>query len=659
MRPLLIAVCASCALVSVSPAAPAQSKARSSNAPYTTWGSYLGGGDSSQFTALRQINASNVSTLEVAWRFPAGKRTFLFNPLIADGLAFVLAGANDLVALDAATGAAVWTRPHPGAVGTRGINYWRSGDGHDRRLIYIADGYLTAVDAKTGQTVPTFGRDGRVDLRTGLAATGRSIDGLSPLQTSNPGRVFENLIIVSLPALRPGYDANPGDVQAYDVRSGALRWVFRSLPADGDPGADTWPKGARAGHGGVHNWSELTIDEARGIAYVPFGTGRFDFYGGDRPGQNLFANSLVALDARTGKRLWHYQIVHHDVWDYDLPVAPKLLTIRQNGRRRDVVAQATKQGFLFVFDRVTGEPIWPIEERPVPQSDVPGERTWPTQPFPTRPAPFARQSFTESDINPYLPQEERTAILERLRSYRNDGLFTPPSFRGSIEMPGHSGGTNWGAVAADPGSGEVFVLSKALPTMIRLVMPGVSEPGASRTGRPTIVSADEAARLTREAGDALLKGPVRFTSPYDFMFTSTYLSPIGPPWSEIVAYDLNSGDITWRVPHGSVAAPPEIGIPPTSGAHWPRGGLLLTGGGLLFAASGSDKTFRAYDRRTGQVIWSYALPAASDGVPASYEAGGRQYILVPVAAANGWNPARFPTLPPGPEGYYMAFALPK
>ena len=337
---------------------------------------------------------------------------------------------------------------------------------------------------------------------------------------------------------------------------------------------------------------------------MPFGTGRFDFYGGDRPGQNLFANSLVALDARTGKRLWHYQIVHHDVWDYDLPVAPKLLTIRHNGRRRDVVAQATKQGFLFVFDRVTGEPIWPIEERPVPQSDVPGERTWPTQPFPTRPAPFARQSFTEHDINPYLPEEERRAIRERLRSYRNDGLFTPPSFRGSIEMPGHSGGTNWGAVAADPGSGELFVLSKALPAMIRLVMPGVSAPGTSRTGGATIVSADEAARLTREANDALLKGPVRFTSPYDFMFTSTYLSPIGPPWSEIVAYDLNSGDIKWRVPHGTVAAPAEIGIPPTSGAHWPRGGLLLTGGGLLFAASGSDKTFRAYDRRTGQVVWT-------------------------------------------------------
>jgi quinoprotein glucose dehydrogenase len=664
MRPLLIAGCLSCGLALAAFATlGAQSGARPSSAraspPDTTWSSYLGGAHSAQFTSLDQINTSNVSRLDVAWRFPAGTRTFLFGPLVADGLAFVLAGDNSLVALDAATGATMWSRPHQGAVGTRGMNYWRSADGRDRRLLYFADGYLTAIDARSGQTIATFGQDGRVDLRTGLSASGRSIEGLNPLQPSNPGRVFENLIIVSLPAQSTGYDSNPGDVHAYDVRTGARRWVFRSLPQDGDVGADTWPKAARKSHGGVHNWSELTIDEARGIAYVPFGTGRYDFYGGDRPGQNLFANSLVALDARTGRRRWHYQIVHHDLWDYDLPVAPKLLTIRHNGRRRDVVAQATKHGFLFVFDRVTGEPIWPIEERPVPQSDVPGEHTSPTQPFPTKPAPFARQSFTDSDINPYLPDEERRRIREQLRSFRNDGLFTPPSVRGSIEMPGHSGGTNWGAVAVDSEKGELYVLSKALPTMMRLVMPGVSAPGTSRTGPLTIVSAEEAARLTRQATDALLKGPVRFTSPYDFMFTSTYLSPIGPPWSEIVAYDLNTGDIKWRVPHGSVAAPAELGIPTDSGAHWPRGGLLLTGGGLLFAASGSDKTMRAYDRQTGKLVWTHELPAASDGVPASYEVAGRQYILVPAAAAHGWNAARFPTLPPPPESSYVAFALPK
>jgi glucose dehydrogenase len=625
--------------------------------PQSSWPAYLGSADSSQFTALTQINAANVSKLEVAWRFPAGTRSFMFGPLMADGLVFVLAGANDLVALNAATGAKVWSRPHPGAVGTRGVNYWRNADGRDRRLLYIAGGFLNAVDARTGEPIAAFGQSGRVDLRTGLAASGRSIDGLNPLQTSNPGRVFGNSIIVSLPAQAAGYDSNPGDVHAYDVRTGALQWTFKSLPADGETGADTWPTGARASHGGVHNWSELTIDEARGIAYIPFGTGRFDFYGGDRPGQNLFANSLVALDARTGRRLWHHQLVHHDVWDYDLPVAPKLLTIRQNGRRRDVVAQATKQGFLFVFDRASGEPIWPIEERPVPQSDVPGERTWPTQPFPTKPAPFARQSFTEQDINPYLPEEERRAIRDRLRSYRNEGLFTPPSFRGSISMPGHSGGTNWGGVAVDAERGEIYVRSIALPALLRLFLPGGGQPGTSRTGPATIVSVEESARLTRQASQAAAAGPVRITSPYDFMFTSTYLSPIGPPWAEIIAYDLNTGDITWRVPHGHVAAPPAIGIPADSGAHWPRGGLLATGGGLLFATSGSDKTLRAYDRRNGRVVWTHALPAASDGVPASYEIDGRQFIVVPVAAGHGWNPARFPTLPPPPEGAYMAFAL--
>ena len=663
MRPILIAGCVSCALAcaalsTVVAQSGSQPPAAEMPRPYTTWSSYLGGAHSAQFTALDQITTANVSRLEVAWTFPAGRRTFLFNPLAADGLVFVLAGANDLVALDAATGAQVWSRPHPGAVGTRGMNYWRSPDGRDRRLLYMAGGFLTAVDARTGQTVATFGQEGRVDLRAGLAATGRAIDGLNPLQPTNPGRVFEDLVIVSLPAQAAGYDSNPGDVHAYDVRTGAVRWVFRSLPPDGDFGADTWPKGARTNHGGVHNWSELTVDEARGIVFVPFGTGRFDFYGGDRPGQNLFANSLVALDARTGTRLWHYQTVHHDVWDYDLPVAPKLLTIRHDGRRRDVVAQATKQGFLFVFDRVTGEPIWPIEERPVPQSDVPGEQTWPTQPFPTKPAPFARQSFTEKDINPFLPDEERRAIRARLESYRNEGLYTPPSIRGSIEMPGHSGGTNWGGVAVNPERGELYVRSMALPAMIRLLLPGGSAPGTSRAGPATIVTADEAARLTAQAREALLKGPVRFTSPYDFMFTSTYLSPIGPPWAEIVAYDLNTGDIKWRVPHGRVAAPTELGIPADSGAHWPRGGLLATAGGLLFAASGSDKTLRAYDRQTGRVVWTHALPAASDGVPASYEIGGRQFIVVPAAAGHGWNPARFPSLPPAPESAYIAFALP-
>ena len=425
----------------------------------------------------------------------------------------------------------------------------------------MAGGFLTAVDARTGQAVAAFGQDGRVDLRAGLAATGRSIDGLSPLQPTNPGRVFDDLVIVSLPAQAAGYDSNPGDVHAYDVRTGALRWVFHSLPAAGEVGADTWPQGARANHGGVHNWSELTIDEARGIAFVPFGTGRFDFYGGDRPGQNLFANSLVALDARTGRRLWHYQIVHHDVWDYDLPVAPKLLTIRQNGRPRDVVAQATKHGFLFVFDRVTGEPIWPIEERPVPQSDVPGERTWPTQPVPTKPAPFARQSFTERDINPYLPDEERRAIrgaLAKLPQRRAVHASEHPRLdrdagaqrRHQLGRRGRRSRSRRALRAVD-GAADDAAVAPAGRERARL--------GARRSGHDRLGRRSGAAHAPGRRGAA--KGPVRFTSPYDFMFTSTYLSPIGPPWSEIVAYDLNTGEIKWRVPHGSVAAPAATGDP--------------------------------------------------------------------------------------------------
>ena len=340
--------------------------------PYTTWRTYSGGAHSAQYSALDQINRSNVGDLEVVWAFDAGETNRVFNPIVVDGVMYVLARDDELVALDAETGDELWARPHAGPIGARGINYWQSADGSDRRLLYIHEGFLTAIDARTRAPVATFGNSGRVDLRTALAAEGWDITGVRPLRTSNPGRVFENLMIVSLPAQGAGYRSTPGDVHAYDVVTGRLRWVFHSIPHEGELGYDTWPKGAQRAAGGVHNWSELTVDEANGIAFIPFGSPRYDFYGGDREGSNLFGNSLVALDARTGERLWHQQLVHHDLWDYDLPQAPKLLTIRQDGQSIDVVAQATKHGFLFVFDRRTGEPIWPIEERPVPQSNVPG-----------------------------------------------------------------------------------------------------------------------------------------------------------------------------------------------------------------------------------------------------------------------------------------------
>jgi quinoprotein glucose dehydrogenase len=612
--------------------------------PYTTWTAYQGGAHSSQYSALDQINKSNVSQLEVAWTYPvAGNITF--NPIVVDNVMYVQGTGNSIVALDAATGKELWSHANQGAIGARGLNYWESKDRKDRRLLYLNAGNLTAINAQTGDTITTFGKNGRVDLRVALWREARN-----PLQTSNPGRVFENLFIISLPAQGAGYDSTPADVQAYDVVTGKIAWVFHSIPQPGEFGYDTWPEGAYKKAGGVHNWSEFTIDEQNGIAFIPFGTARFDFYGGDRVGNNLFANSLVALDARTGKRLWHYQLVHHDLWDYDLPQAPKLLTLKQNGRNIDVVAQASKFGFIYVFERKTGKPVFPIEERPVPQSDVPGEVSSPTQPFPMKVPPFARQSFTEKDINPYLPEAEKERLRQLLKSVRNEGLFTPPSLEGSIELPGHNGGANWGSTAVDPTKGELYVVAKNMPTLMRLVLSN-EEPTAGGAlgggGQSPITSAAQKAQLMAEAKAAAAKGPVRYTSPYDFMQSPTNgMTAIGPPWSEITAYDLNTGEIKWRIPDGGVTAPAEANIPANTGAHMPRGGPLVTAGGLLFVATASDRTVRAYDRETGKIVWSKDLPTGSEGVPATYEVAGRQFVVFPVAAGAGLFPARFGGPPP-------------
>ena len=600
---------------------------------YVGWDAYLGGGESSQFSSLDQINRANVAKLTVAWTYPAGDgQPYRFNPLVANGVMYVLAQGNALVALDAATGKELWRRPNQGRVGSRGMNYWQSKDGRDRRLLFINDGMLRAVSADTGEPIASFGKDGRVDLRVGLQG---DISAIRPLQTDNPGRIFENLLIVSLPAGAYDYASSPGDIHAYDIRTGKLVWVFHVVPRQGEFGSDTWPAGEREKYGGVHNWSESTIDKDLGIVYVPTGTARYDFYGGNRPGNDLFANSILALDARTGKRIWHFQTVHHDLWDYDLPAAPKLLTIKRNGKSIPVLVQPSKHGFLFVLDRRTGKPIWPIEERPVPASDVPGEKASPTQPFPTWPLPFARQSFTEADINPYISDKDKERVREILRTYRNEGLFTPPSVRGTIEMPGHNGGVNWGVSAVDPVHQRFFVVSKSLPTILKL----------------TLDKRESAlAKMPHSGGDVR---PYR--APVNFMMQSNSLSAIGPPWSTITAYDMNEGRILWQVPDGEVAALAEQGITGT-GSHAPRGGPVATGGGLLFVATSSDRKFRARDADTGAVLWDYDLPAASEGVPAVYEAAGRQFVVIPVGG-NGLFSDGFGMPKPGPN-QYMAFALP-
>jgi quinoprotein glucose dehydrogenase len=631
------------------------------NFDFEGWDQYLGGADSSQFSSLREIDKSNVGRLEVAWTYPTGDN-YQFNPLVVGNTMYVLAsepgGARparrQIVALDAATGRQLWAHSNEGAVGTRGMNYWRSPDGNDERLLYINGGFLTAINAKSGETIATFGTDGRVDLRVGYEGDISRVRG----QTNNPGRIFDDTIIISLPAGGAGYAATPADIHAYDVRTGAQRWIFHTVPRAGEFGADTWPEQGLGNYGGVHNWSESTVDVELGIVYIPTGTARYDFYGGNRHGENLFGNSLVALDARTGKRLWHFQTIHHDLWDYDLPTAPKLLTVVHDGISIPAVAQPSKQGFVYVFNRITGAPLWPIEERPVPQSDTPGEMSWPTQPFPTKPPPFARQSFTEADINPYISEEDQAKVREFLRAARNEGLYTPPSLQGAVMMPGHNGGTNWGGSAVDPKNGRLYVVSKELPTTANLRVPqppapgvgpgaGGGPPGGGPGGggnRPPPLPPPNA-------------GPdfVPYTAPADFMIQpSTGLSAIGPPWSQLTAYDLNEGTILWQIPNGDVASLAAKGITGT-GSHAPRGGVVATGGGLLFVGTSSDRKFRAYDADTGKVLWSYDLPAATEGVPAVYSVAGKQYVAIAVGG-NGLFSQGMNLPEPGP-GQYMVFAL--
>ena len=634
--------------------------------PHTTWSQYLGGSDSTQYSALKQINKTNVKQLEVAWTFPAGEGTVRFNPIVVDNVMYVLGANRSIVAIDAAAGKEIWTHRNEGAVGDRGMNYWESKDRSERRLLYMNAGFLTAIDAKTGNNIAAFGDNGKVDVRVGLH---RDVTTVRPLQTGNPGRIFENLIIMSLPAGGAAYVSNPGDTHAYDIRTGELKWVFHSVPEKGEPGADTWPENALASGGGVHNWSELSVDERRGIVYIPFGTARFDFYGGNRHGNNLFGNTLVALDARTGKRLWHYQLVHHDLWDYDIPQAPKLLTLRKDGRNVDVVAQATKQGFVFVFDRTNGTPFFPIEERPVPQTDVPGEQTSPTQPFPTAPPPFARQSFTEKDINPHISAEDQAKLREEFKTYRNEGLFTPPSAQGSIEIPGHNGGANWGSAAVDPAKGTMYVVAKNLPTLLKVLPPGArgargggpggpdGPPQPSEAGRGVAPAPAAGARGGRgpapppQIPAGAPEGFVPYASPYDFMFQSNGLSALNPPWSQITAYDLNKGTILWQIPDGDFP-----GL--AAGSHAPRGGPVVTAGGLLFVGTSSDRKLRAYDQDTGKVLWEKELPAATEGVPSVYEVNGRQFVAIAVGGS-GLFPTRVGQATPPGASQYMVFALPK
>jgi len=706
---------------------------------------YGGGPDSSHYSALDQINKSNVKQLQVAWVYPTGdNRSYLFNPIVVGNVMYVLARDSSLVALDAASGKEIWIHEHLPGLSTRGIAFWQGKDGKDQRLIFAINNYLEEIDARTGKSILTFGNRGLVNLKEGL---GRDPRGISRIQPDTPGRVFEDLIIMGS-STGEAYLSPPGDIRAYNVITGKMAWTFHTIPHPGEFGYETWPRDAWKYSGGTNTWGEITLDEKRGIAYFPTGSPTYDYYGADRIGANLFANCLIALDARTGKRLWHFQMVHHDLWDYDATAAPQLLAVRHEGKVVDAVAESSKQGFLYVFDRVTGKPLWPIEERPVPKSEMPGEQTWPTQPFPTAPPPFARQKISADDVNPYvLTADERARWKDRIASMRNEGLFTPPGMTETISLPGARGGSNWGTGAANPSKGLMYLTTQDWPTIYKL---SATDPLGQRGGGDQAVAVYEercqgchgakgvrtgggppplagishrvsleSFRLTVHSGrgempgfgdldDGALRrlytylgglsgpdtvrpapaarGPVvasggapggleipRSTgahysplggpaypqgtkTPHERYYTNWGLYPdqpyvIGPPWSSVVAYDLNSGTIKWKVPLGEDAKAAAQGARDAGAFMAEHHGMIVTSTGLIFV-SASDSKIRALDEETGAVLWTADLPASAEGVPAMYEAGGRQYLVVSASSERGAEERS-----EQPRGY-VAFALP-
>ncbi len=672
------------------------------------WPVYRGDPGATQYAALAQIHAGNVHRLAPVWEYrtkdAASGSTMYANPLIVDGVLYVTTPALKVVALDAATGRERWVfDPAPFFPGRRSLHLRNRGVAYRRDpagdvVFHFAKDKLFALDAATGELVASFGSNGIVDLREHLDRPTEDVS----LEMTSPGAVFEDLVIVGS-RVNETYGASPGYVRAYDAGSGALRWVFRTIPRPGEFGYDTWSHADR--YGGANAWGGVTIDAGRGLAFVATGSATDDFYGGLRTGTNLFANSVIALDARTGERRWHFQTVHHDIWDYDNPPAPILLTLTAGGSRRDVVVQLTKMGFVFVLDRETGEPVFPVEERPVPGSTVPGERAWPTQPVPVLPPPLVRQAFSEADLVHTSP-ENHAALLRQFRRYVSGTIYTPPSLQGTITTPGHLGGSQWHGGAFDPQTNVLYVNVNEAPTLNRLrpvyrsTGNGDSAPasgratymlacaschGADRRGvpphTPSLLSTalDEPAmrQVVREGRNVMPAFPqirgrdlanliayvrsdaddASVVSGHAEMYTvdgyEVFSDPSGvpaitPPWGTLNAIDLVRGQILWKVPLGEYPHLAAQGMRHTGTTNF--GGAVATAGGLVFVAAAADEKIRAFESRTGRLLWEHALPAGGYATPSVYMVDGRQYVVI--AAGGGGKNAT----PSGDS--VVAFALP-
>jgi quinoprotein glucose dehydrogenase len=581
-----------------------------------------------RYSTLSQINRENVGRLKVAWTYRTGDAgaatTIECTPLVVDGVMYVTTVRTKVVALDAATGNEKWafdpyageTNPRIRASGgvNRGVAYWsdgRAGAGAKQRVfVGVSDGRVISLDAATGKPDPAFGDRGTLDLRAGIE---RDISSMAYGPTSAPA-VFENLIIVGC-SNDEGHPGAPGDPRAFDVRTGREVWRFHTVPRPGEFGYETWePADAWKHRGGANPWGGFTVDAESGIVFMGTGSAGPDFHGAGRKGTNLFANCVLALDARTGKRLWHFQTVHHDVWDHDNPCPPVVVTVTHGGKKRRAVAQVTKTGFCYVLDGKTGEPLFGVREEPAAKSDVPGEQTWPTQPVPLKPPALSPQRFTESEATNISP-EAKQYVLGRLKEFRHGEPYVPPSVRGTVVVPGFHGGATWSGASFDPTSGYLFVNTNNTPYL--------------------------SAVKEHSPGDYRLVG-------YGYFNDAEGYPAIKPPWGQLTAIDLNTGEFAWRATLGEFAELTKRGVPQTGTENF--GGTIVTAGGLVFIGGTKDEKFHAFDASTGKLLWETTLPAGGYATPCTYSAGGRQYVAI---AAGGGGKLRTKA-----GDLFVAFTLP-
>ena len=665
--------------------------------PFTTWEVYRGDKGSTGYSALDQINRTNLDLLEVAWIYHTGdaregnRSTIQCNPIVVNGMMYVTSPQLKLIALDPLHGKDIWQfNPFVDEEATgvnRGVTYWE--EDNDKRIFFSAGYCLYALNADDGSLLLNFGDSGKVDLRVGL---GRDPAKLAVWATS-PGIIYKDLLIQGT-ALGEGYDAAPGFVRAYNVRTGEIAWTFNTIPQPGEFGYDTWDKDSYKEAGGTNAWAGMSVDEERGMVFVPLGSPAFDFYGGNRKGTNLFGNCIVALDAQTGERRWHYQLVHHDLWDYDLPAPPTLVTIKNGQRKTDAVAQVTKMGMVFLFNRLSGEPLFPIKERAVPRSGLMGEAAWPTQPIPVKPAPFARQYFSESDITG-ISDSAHAFVKEKVKNAKMGPIFTPPDTNGVVQFPGTRGGAEWGGASFDPGTGVLYVNANEIPLLVKMKPIPVADDdavtsrgekiytlnnctmchGANRAGTAVFPSLQQLSKKnSREQVAALLKKGKGQMPAYpnitnedkkaliDFLFDAeqnrertqtaatnaeqqyryvhngwTVLTDkegypgVKPPWGTLNAIDLNKGELLWKVPLGEYPELVKRGIPATGTQN--LGGAVVTAGGLVIIAATFDEKLRIFDKHTGKLLWEYKLPAGGYATPATYMLNGKLYIVI--AAGGG------------------------